>query len=63
MENNNYFLIGEVALSHDGSLGQAFKYIDMAYDLGLNAIKFNYIFQNLKVLSLKILEQNLVFKI
>ena len=40
MEFNNYFLIGEVALSHDGSLGQAFKYIDMAADLGLNAIKF-----------------------
>ena len=40
MKEFDYYLIGEVALAHDGSLGQAHKYIDMASDLGLDAVKF-----------------------
>lgn len=34
------FVIGEVALAHDGSLGCAHAYIDAVADAGANAIKF-----------------------
>lgn len=34
------YLIGEVGLGHDGSLGAAIKYIDFVADAGGNAVKF-----------------------
>lgn len=38
--NNKPFIIAEVAQSHDGSLGQAMAFIDIAADCGADAIKF-----------------------
>ena len=34
------YLIGEVGLGHDGSLGSAMKFIDFVADAGGNAVKF-----------------------
>lgn len=39
-KNCKPFIIAEVAQSHDGSLGQALAFIDIAADCGANAIKF-----------------------
>lgn len=39
-QNSNPFIIAEVAQSHDGSLGQAMAFIDIAADCGADAIKF-----------------------
>lgn len=38
--NSTCFLIAEVGLAHEGSLGMAFSYIDAAAKAGVNAIKF-----------------------
>jgi N,N'-diacetyllegionaminate synthase len=39
-QNSKPFIIAEVAQSHDGSLGQAMAFIDIAADCGADAIKF-----------------------
>jgi N-acetylneuraminate synthase len=38
--NREVFVIAEVAQAHDGSLGTAHAYIDLAADCGANAVKF-----------------------
>ena len=38
--NKNIYIIGEVAQSHDGSLGYAHSLIDLIADSGANAVKF-----------------------
>ena len=40
MKKKNCFLIAEIGLSHEGSVGIAKSYIDLATDLGFDAIKF-----------------------
>lgn len=40
VEEGNCFIIGEVAQSHDGSLGMAHAYIDAIAQAGANAVKF-----------------------
>lgn len=40
VEQGNCFIIGEVAQSHDGSLGMAHAYIDAIAQAGANAVKF-----------------------
>jgi len=40
VEEGNCFIIGEVAQSHDGSLGMAHAYIDAIAKAGANAVKF-----------------------
>ena len=40
MKKKNCFLIAEIGLSHEGSAGIAKSYIDLASDLGFDAIKF-----------------------
>ena len=39
-EGASCWVVGEVSQTHDGSLGNAHKYIDMAADAGADAIKF-----------------------
>ena len=39
-EGSPCFLIAEVALAHDGSLGMAHAYVDAAADAGADAVKF-----------------------
>ena len=34
------FIIAEIAQSHEGSLGQALAFVDIAADCGADAIKF-----------------------
>ena len=38
--SNSCFIIGEVAQTHDGSLGTAHAFIDAIADAGANAVKF-----------------------
>ena len=40
MKKKNCFLIAEIGLAHDGSAGIAKSYIDLAAELGFDAIKF-----------------------
>ena len=40
MKKKNCFLIAEIGLSHEGSAGIAKSYIDLASNLGFDAIKF-----------------------
>ena len=39
-EGNRCFLIAEIAQAHDGSLGFAHSYIDLAHQSGADAVKF-----------------------
>ena len=39
-QGSRAFLIAEIAQAHDGSLGNAHSFIDLAADLGVDAIKF-----------------------
>ena len=39
-EDNRCFLIAEIAQAHDGSLGFAHSYIDLAHQAGADAVKF-----------------------
>ena len=34
------YIVGEVAQTHDGSLGQALRFVDLCADIGLDAVKF-----------------------
>ena len=40
MQNNDVFIIAEIAQAHDGSLGIAHSYIDALKGIGVDAIKF-----------------------
>lgn len=40
IQDSDYFVIVEVGLNHDGSLGEAFRLIEEAKNSGANAIKF-----------------------
>ncbi|MFX0141893.1 MAG: N-acetylneuraminate synthase family protein [Candidatus Hodarchaeota archaeon] len=40
IQNSDFFIIAEVALNHDGSLGNAFRLIEEAKNAGVNAVKF-----------------------
>ena len=40
LQNNELYIITEVAQTHDGSLGQAHAFIDAASNTGADAIKF-----------------------
>ena len=39
-QGNPLFIIGEVGLAHDGSLGAAHAYIDQLVKIGVDAVKF-----------------------
>ena len=40
LDNDNCLIVAEVAQAHDGSLGMAHSYIDLAFENGADAIKF-----------------------
>ncbi len=40
IKNSDYFIIAEIGMNHDGSLGNAFKLIEEAKRAGVDAVKF-----------------------
>ena len=53
MKENGCYIIGEIAQAHEGSLGIAHKYIDEAADIGLDAVNFRHILQNMNRLKMR----------
>lgn len=45
-DNNPCFIVGEIGQAHEGSLGVAYSYIDLASEVGIDAIKFQMHFAN-----------------
>ena len=41
-KNKGTFIIAELALSHEGSLGQVYSYIDALSNIGVDAVKLQH---------------------